>query len=38
MERLALETANKEGAQKLKALWDEIMAHIPEDQREANPF
>ncbi len=38
MERLALENANKEGALKLKALWDAIMVRVPEDQREANPF
>lgn len=38
MERLALENANKEGTFKLKELWVAIMARVPEDQREANPF
>ncbi len=38
MERLALENASKEGNQKLKELWDAIMALIPEEQREVNPF
>jgi metallophosphoesterase superfamily enzyme len=38
MERLALENANKAGKLKLKAIWDAIMARVPEDQRESNPF
>jgi predicted phosphodiesterase len=36
MERLALETARRHG--KLAAIWDAMMAYVPEARKQANPF
>lgn len=36
MERLALETARRHG--KLAAIWDAMMAYVPDARKQANPF
>jgi hypothetical protein len=36
LERLALENAQQQG--KLKAVWDAMMAYVPDEKKQANPF